>query len=303
MAKKTSKKTAAQDEDVSSRIHWKREAKLPEEAVPPEGLVRRRIASFGWHPDLPDPRDQFFSVAGPVLQALPTSVDLRPQDCPIYDQGRIGSCTANAIAGAIQFDRRKLGLSPDFVPSRLFIYYNERSVEGHIGTDSGAQIRDGIKSVHLAGVCPETEWPYDDTPAQYDGGPFPPGAKEAKKPSPQAYTDAKKYQLVAYQRLPNVLTQLKGALAQGYPFVLGFPVFENIYDPSGKPRTYIPLPSGSQPIGGHAVMAVGYSDSNQQFTIRNSWGTTVGDKGYFYLPYAYVTSYASDFWVIRGVSH
>jgi C1A family cysteine protease len=308
MAKRTTKKVAAStgasgtpDGKNASSVHWKQLLSLPADVAPPDGLTRRRVASFGWHPDLPDPRDQFFSVAGPVLQALPASVDLRAQDGPIYDQGRIGSCTANAISGAVQFDRRKLGLSPDFVPSRLFIYYNERSIEGHVGTDSGAHLRDGIKSVNQLGVCPETEWPYDDTPAEYDGGPFPPGAKEATKPSAKAYTDAKTYQVVSYQRLSNVLAQLKGALAQGYPFVLGFPVFQNIYDASGRPKTHIPLPGGPM-IGGHAVMAVGYTDSRQEFIIRNSWGSASGDKGYFYLPFAYVASYASDFWVIRGVS-
>src|SRR5262249_18465679 len=150
-------------------------------------------AGFGWRPDLPDARDQYFSVAGPVLQALPSAVDWRSQDTPIYNQGRIGSCTANAIAGAIEFDRKKLGQAPDFVPSRLFIYYNERSMEGSITNDAGAHLRDGIKSVNKVGVPPESDWTYDDTPAPYEGGPFPPNAKPATRPDETAYQDALRY--------------------------------------------------------------------------------------------------------------
>jgi C1A family cysteine protease len=91
-------------------------------------------------------------------------------------------------------------------------------------------------------------------------------------------------------------------LADGFPFVFGFRVYENIYGPDHRPQAVLPLPSGS-PIGGHAVMAVGYDDSNSQFIVRNSWGPNVQDQGYFYMPYAYMTepSLASDFWTVRVV--
>src|SRR5439155_18039799 len=118
-------------------------------------LKPRRVARLGWVRDLPDHRDQLFSVPHAVLSALPKSIDLRPKCPPVYDQGRIGSCTANAIAGAVQFDRLKNAQSPDFVPSRLFIYYNERYIEHDVGYDRGAQLRDGIKSINKLGVCPE----------------------------------------------------------------------------------------------------------------------------------------------------
>lgn len=131
-----------------------------EPSVP--GLTPRRISGFGWTPDLPDHRDLCFSVPMQLLTSLPKSVDLRPQCPPVYDQGRIGSCTANALAGAIQFDRLKNNQSLDFVPSRLFIYYNERYIEHDVPLDKGAQLRDGIKAVNKIGVCPESEWPYDD---------------------------------------------------------------------------------------------------------------------------------------------
>ena len=267
---------------------------------------RRKVAQFGWVRDELDHRDQLFSVPFTVLSTLPRSVDLRSQCPPVYDQGRIGSCTANAIAGAIQFDRKKNGQLPDFVPSRLFIYYNERVIEHSVANDAGAQLRDGIKAVNKLGVCPETEWPYDDTPATTDGGPFPPGSKPATQPSTTAYHDAKSYTVVSYQRLVQNLAQLKGCLAQGFPFVFGFTVYDSIYDAAGRPKTIFPLPSTTDtPIGGHAIMAVGYDDDKLLFTFRNSWGASVGDAGYFYMPYSYVTDsqLASDFWNIRTIAH
>ena len=113
---------------------------------------------YGWIPDLPDHRDRKFALSAPV--PIPPAVDLRPGCPPVYDQGQLGSCTGNAIAAALEFERIKQGL-PDFMPSRLFIYYNERAMEGTVASDSGAQIRDGIKSVNTQGDCPETLWPYD----------------------------------------------------------------------------------------------------------------------------------------------
>ena len=120
----------------------------------------RKIQRYGWIPDLPDARDHLYAAPMAVV-ALPLKADLRPNCPPVYDQGQLGSCTANAIGAAIQFDRMKQHLSPDFIPSRLFIYYNERVMEGTVSTDSGAMIRDGIKSVAKQGACPERDWPYD----------------------------------------------------------------------------------------------------------------------------------------------
>src|SRR5438477_11218047 len=120
----------------------------------------RKIKRYGWIPDIPDQRDYLYAAPPAFLRALPPRVDLRAHCPPVYDQGQLGSCTSNAIGGAIEFDLLKQSL-PDFMPSRLFIYYNERKMEGTVGTDSGAQIRDGIKSVAKQGVPPESEWPYD----------------------------------------------------------------------------------------------------------------------------------------------
>lgn len=267
-------------------------------------MAGRQTRNLGWVRDLPDPRDRMYAVAAETLAALPASVDLRPQCPPVYDQGRIGSCTANSIAGAIQFDRLKKGDNPDFVPSRLFIYYNERAIEGHTGYDSGAQIRDGIKSIAKLGVCPETMWPYDDTPPATDGGPFPAGARDGEKPTPNCYTDALSYTAVQYQRLTQSLDQFKGALASGYPFCLGITVFNTFWSAPGVQATVTPMPTAADtPVGGHAVLCVGYDDSKQQFIVRNSWGPAQADHGYFYLPYAYATNpqLASDFWVVETI--
>jgi C1A family cysteine protease len=252
----------------------------------------RKIAGYGWIPDLPDQRDHLYAAPPPVVSALPPSIDLRPDCPPVYDQGQLGSCTANAIGGAIEFDQMKQKLADVFVPSRLFIYYNERSIEGTVASDSGAQIRDGIKSVSAQGACHETLWPYDI-------------AKFADQPPPNCYDDGAKNKAVTYQRLVQNPTQLKGCLASGYPFVFGFTVYESFESQEVAKTGHASMPgSGEKTLGGHAVMAVGYDDSSQWFIVRNSWNTTWGMAGYFTLPYAYLTQQelSSDFWTIRLVS-
>jgi C1A family cysteine protease len=249
-----------------------------------------KIKRFGWLPDLPDHRDQFYAAPLVNLGVLPVKVDLRP-NCPkVYDQGQLGSCTANAIAGAIEFDRLKQHKT-DFVPSRLFIYYNERVMEGTVDTDSGAMIRDGVKSVANQGDAPETEWPYDID-------------KFTVKPPPKVYTDALKYKVVQYQRVLRNLTQMKGCLASGYPFVFGFTVYESFESPEVAQTGQVNMPGpNEQELGGHAVVAVGYDDSQQRFFVRNSWGTGWGMAGYFTMPYTYLTesNLSDDFWTIRIV--
>jgi C1A family cysteine protease len=265
----------------------------------------RRRFGLGWVPDLPDHRDLAYSAPLQQLRQLPAAVDLRPQFAfAPYDQGPIGSCTANAIAAAIQFDRAKNKQSPDFTPSRLFIYYNERAMEHSVPLDAGAQIRDGIKSVAKQGACKEATWPYEAMEADPNTHLFPPHSPPVTKAPAAAYSEAKTYAAVSYFRVQQALAQLKGCLAEGFPFVLGFSVYDSIYDANGHPVTVLPMPSGKDnQIGGHAVLAVGYDDAKQLFTIRNSWGTSVQDHGYFYMPYAYATdsNLTGDLWTIRSV--
>jgi C1A family cysteine protease len=253
-------------------------------------LAQRKISRYGWQPDLPDHRDHLYAAPMAMLGVIPASVDLRAQCPPIYDQGQLGSCTANAIAGALEFARLKQKIS-DFAPSRLFIYYNERAMEHTVDSDSGAQIRDGIKSVGALGDCPETEWPYVIS-------------KFKTKPPVKCYSDALKYTAVSYQRATQTLSELKGCLASGFPFVFGFTVYESFESAAVAKSGHAPLPkSDEQTVGGHAVVGVGYDDAKQWFIVRNSWGNAWGMKGYFTLPYAYVTdnNLADDFWTIRIV--
>jgi C1A family cysteine protease len=248
------------------------------------------VQRFGWLPDLPDARDFLFSAPEDILTRLPKKVDLRRDMPSVYDQGELGSCTANAIGAAFEFDQRKEGLT-DFMPSRLFIYYNERAVEGTVGTDSGAMIRDGMKTVAKLGVCTEPTWPYDI-------------ARFTQKPPQPAYTEAAEHQAVVYRRVLGHLHQMQGCLASGYPFVFGFSVYESFMSRDVARTGKVPLPPrGEQLIGGHAVVAVGYDDSTQRFIVRNSWGESWGMKGYCTMPYGYLTDpqLARDFWAIYTV--
>ena len=265
--------------------------------------AQRKIAGYGWKPDLPDQRDFSYSVSR-AGQAAPTKVDLRPQCPPVYDQGQIGSCTANAIAAALEFDMMRQQLEA-FTPSRLFIYYNERLMEGTVASDAGANIRDGIKSVASVGDCPETLWPYDDTPALTPGNTFPPDAKAATAPTADCYDNAVHHKALVYESVDQNLADMKGCLNDGYPFVFGFTVFPSFEsDDVALNGGNVPMPgSDEQTIGGHAVMAVGYDDEKRVFIVRNSWGPTWGDAGYCYMPYAYLLddNLSDDFWVIRTV--
>jgi C1A family cysteine protease len=248
---------------------------------------------YGWTPDLPDHRDLRYALVRPeaLARPLPALVDLRLQCPPVYDQGNLGSCTANAIAGAFEFELMRQKLSV-FNPSRLFIYYNERVLENHVKDDSGAQLRDGVKSVATQGVCDETKWPYIES-------------KFAKKPSKTLYTAAKKNLAIQYTRLNNTnISELKSCLATGNPFVFGFTVYQSFEGTTVAQTGVLNMPGKNESVvGGHAVMAAGYDDKKKAFIVRNSWGSTWGQKGYLYMPYDYLTStdLADDFWTISQV--
>lgn len=245
---------------------------------------------FGWKRDLPDHRDHLFAAPPQLLTKLPPLIDLRPLCPPVYDQLSLGSCTANAIAGAMEFDQMQQ-VKEHFTPSRLFIYYNERAIEDTVNSDAGASIRDGIKSVSKQGACKETTWTYNIT-------------KFKKKPSAAAYKEALKYKAVTYQRVTQSMSQMKGCLAAGHPFVFGFTIYDSFVMDATAKNADMPMPGAREGAqGGHAVLCVGYDDKTQRFTILNSWGESFGKKGCFTLPYAYLTSHdlSADFWVIQQV--
>lgn len=249
------------------------------------------VPSFGWKPDVKDSRDLKFkltSMAG--LAKLPPAIDLRA-GCPgVYDQGDLGSCTANAIGAAHQFDQMKQPGGTTFIPSRLFIYYNERAIMGTVNSDSGAMIRDGMKSINQKGVCPELQWPYD--------------VRRFKvKPPIDCYVEALKHQSIEYLRVSETLDQIKAAIAQGFPVVFGFTVFESFVTAAVAKTGLMPVPARREKkMGGHAVLAVGYDDARQVLIVRNSWGAGWGDKGNFYMPYAIITGgMARDFWTLKRI--
>ncbi len=252
--------------------------------------MRHKLGRYGWIPDLPDARDQFYRAPRRVGR-LPASVDLRAACPPVYDQGQLGSCTANAIGAAVEFDQKKQNLAQPFRPSRLFIYYNERALEGTVGSDSGAMIRDGIKAIASEGVCPEPAWPYVE-------------ANFAERPPAACYKAGSAHPAVQYNRIAQDISQMKSCLAAGYPFVFGFTVYESFESEEVAHSGVAPMPEANEmTLGGHAVMAAGYNDASQRFTVRNSWGAEWGQGGYFTIPYAYLAdgNLADDFWTVRLV--
>jgi C1A family cysteine protease len=257
----------------------------------PEGLAVRSVKGFGWRRDTPDMRDFRFAVAPP--KTLPPAASLRAQMPPVYDQGQLGSCTANSVGAILEFNELRQRERDAATPSRLFIYYNERVMEGTVDQDSGAEIRDGIKSVAQIGAPPESLWPYDI-------------AKFAEKPSQQAYDAARKHEAIRYSRVAQTSLALQSVVASGFPISFGFTVYESFETGVGADGI-VPMPQPhEQVLGGHAIVIVGYKPIGAQlyFECRNSWGAGWGDHGYLFMPAAYVTdeSLASDFWVIEQVS-
>lgn len=250
-------------------------------------LTIPRNPKYGWIPDLPDVRDFPYARLAAVLPPLPTQVDLRSYCSPIENQGKLGSCTACALVGNLEFLKKK-NLKKLINFSKLFLYYNERVIRHMEKIDSGASLRDGIKTLVKTGDCQESFWPYEIK-------------KFTVKPSPEAYKNALDYQITNYYRIHS-LDEMKHTLSAGYPFVFGFAVYESFESKEVKKTGIMPLPEISERmVGGHAVCAVGYDDKKQYFIIRNSWGSVWGDHGYFFMPYSYITnkSLAADFWTIR----
>jgi C1A family cysteine protease len=240
---------------------------------------------YGWKPGLPSMSHPLFS-ARVEAAALPLQVDLRPQCPAVYDQGQLGSCTGNGWAGAVEFLIMKQKL-PDFTPSRLFIYYNERVMDDDVAQDAGASISDGAHVVSTQGCPHEALWPYD--------------IKEfADKPPQNVYDDGLQHLALQVQQVAQDLTSMKEVLASGLPIVIGFTVYESFESQQVANTGIVPMPAHHEKtVGGHCVVIVGYDDSQSRFIVRNSWGTSWGLQGYFLMPYAYLTNsrLASDFWM------
>ena len=247
-------------------------------------MKHQKFHTFGWIPDIPDQRDFLYTAVRPRVK-LSKTVDLREKCSMIEDQGKLGSCTAQALAGNIEF----LDNLPDTQytdVSRLFIYYNERVLIHYENYDSGASLRDGIRTLKHQGVCDESLWPYKV-------GDF------AKKPSQKCYDNAKNHCIKTYYRIRN-LNEMLACLSDGYPFVFGFTVYESFLTEKVAQTGIASMPGNSERAqGGHAVMAVGYDQKAKRFLIRNSWGTSWGIEGHFTIPFEYLETLAADFWTIR----
>lgn len=249
--------------------------------------------SFGWKPDLPDPRDHGYRVSKP--RSLPGAVDLRRRMPPVYDQGALGSCVAHAVGASMAMHLRGRRGFKTWRPARLFVYYNARAMEGTTSIDAGAQIRNGVKCAAKLGCPPERLWPYDAA----DPGVF------SKRPPKVAYEQALPRVVSSYERVPRNLYAMQQCLAEGLPFVFGFMVFAQAMSPEAASNGLIlPPEAPERPLGGHAALAVGYSDAAGRFLVRNSWGARWGQRGYFTMPYRYLLdeNLSDDFWVIRAVS-
>lgn len=248
--------------------------------------------TYGWHKDDRDERDHAFVPEAAAAAPLPENVDLSnsPFQAPIADQRPLSSCSAHAIGAMFAFVNEKEKRRP-LVPSRLFIYYNERKIENAVDKDGGAKIRNGMKAVAKMGVCDESEWPYD-------------AAKFSQPPPASCYTSALEHRAIEYLRIRGERRDLQSCLAAGYPFVFGMSIYSNFATPDVAKSGTVAMPGPADTLlGGHAVMAAGYDDAAKTFLVRNSFGEGWGRKGYFTLPYAFMESrhLTNDFWTIRAV--
>src|ERR1051325_7881140 len=173
---------------------------------------------FGAHKDAPDSRDRMYSPPAMLLKSRPASVDWRPHCPPVYDHRPLHSCTANAAAAAVQYERLRHGHTHDFVPSRLFIYYNERKLLGTEDKDDGAPMREAIKVLAKEGDCPEPRWPYD-------------AAKVNVRPDPKCYQEAVPYPGMSYERLDQKLSHMQACLASGQVFMFSIGLYSGCETP------------------------------------------------------------------------
>ena len=281
-------------------------------ARPTAVVEEREPVGMGWLRDLPDFRDYTeqheaiqpqlaaIGIAQPEQVSQPAKIDLRAYCSPVENQGALGSCTANAVVGLVEyFERRAHGNFID--ASRLFLYKVTRDLL-HWKGDTGAYLRSTMGALALFGVPPEEYWAYQI--ATFDN-----------EPTAFCYSFAQNFQAISYYRLDppgtapaKLLARIKANLVAGLPSVYGFTVYSSIAQAGTTGR--IPYPGqGEKVLGGHAMLVIGYDD-NLKITntntgtstkgallVRNSWGAGWGDHGYGALPYDYVTNHlAVDFW-------
>lgn len=250
---------------------------------------------YGWHRDLRDPRDRMYS-AYRAPSTLPKSVDLRDEMPAVYDQGGQGSCVANACAAVAAHLLGDNGAFPMSRPSRSFIYYEARARRGWQNDDSGSYIRDAMKVMAQEGVLPEDRFVYDDR--VYD-----------REPSNETQREALATRIFPFMRLDKgmygvPINTLYGALADGHPVAFGCTLFESFESFVVEQTGEVPMPADIEaPIGGHAMVAVGYDMQRGAVLVRNSWGAGWGIAGHCWMPTAYLADpgLSADFWMVTGV--
>lgn len=244
----------------------------------------------GWKPSLPDFRDKPLALARFGGAPVPSHRDDRAAMPPVYNQGQTNSCCGHGPAGAMHYMRRKQGLA-DFEPSPLFIYWNSRDSEGTADYDGGSQVRDAIRATAKLGACPETAWPFA-------------AARVNTKPTPETYGAAATDVVKAYAAVPHDIDAIRTCIAHDLPVVFGFSIYREFEGDDIAKTGMLTLPGfPAVQLGGHCVLACGYSDKSKVVICRNSWGPKWGDAGYFYMPYDYITNpgLAADFWQIDVV--
>lgn len=244
-------------------------------------LTPKLRKGLGRRPDKPDKRDSHvpqWAHLG-IGVPLPDAIDVfSGLSLPVYDQGALGSCTSNAGVLYRRFLAQRFSKysAPDCDLSRLFLYYQERVLDGDPQSDSGAEIRDIFRVLATTGVCSEVQDPY--VPADF--------ASRERNDAPDQLVAAAPYKIGAYHRVPDVDTA-RSVLASGYPIALGFTVYESFEDIRTDGVMRMPI-SGEQAIGGHAVVIRGYDDTHETFLVQNSWGRDWGDDGCFRMPYGFL---------------
>lgn len=246
---------------------------------------------YGWIPDVPDQRDLLFAPDPAAMLKLATTphfdLTAASQMPKVWNQGQLGSCQGHASGACFAFAHKKSGHAT-FVPSRLWIYYQARVLEGNPSEDAGSSIRDGFKIMSKLGVPPETDWPYKIETF-------------ANAPTAKMVADAVKHKSVVYKKVTQTLTSIKAAILSGYPVAFGFAVYDSFETLEVANTGVVPMPGYDETLlGGHAVCLVGYDDLSQMFIVRNSWGFGWGRGGYCLMPYPYVISQdlAADFWQV-----
>lgn len=236
--------------------------------------------TFGIRLSLPDSRDHKYTLKN---TSLAEKVDMRQWASPVEDQGDIGSCIGNAVVAAYELMIKQQCPEKFVDASRLYNYYHARYLEGVADYDAGIlYVRNAMKALEKFGVCTEILWPYEVE-------------KVTIQPTPNCYVDGMARRIVKYKSLGSS-SEILDSLNAHTPVVVAMKISDSFMKLNSN-NFVVPTPkSGEIVMGGHAVVAVGYSLTDRQFLMKNSFGTDWGDAGYCWVPFSYIDSYGFDYW-------